>query len=114
MTEQALNINPRSADRIFFPAIALFAAFIVIVGFGPSYYFKEFTDARELRLSVHLHGLVFSAWIILFIVQAFLVRTGNVSFHRKLGVFGVAIAALLVVVGTTVFTARAQTHFYPP
>lgn len=109
-----MTINTRSAERIFFPAMALLAALIVIVGFGPSYYFKEITDARELRLSVHLHGLVFSAWIILFIVQAFLVRTGNVAFHRKLGMFGLVIAAALVVVGTTVLTARAQTHFYPP
>ena len=114
MTEQVLKINPRSADRIFFPVIALLAAFIVLVGFGPSYYFKEITDARELRLSVHLHGLVFSAWIVLFIVQAFLIRTGNVAFHRKFGIFGVVIAASLVVVGTTVLTARAQTHFFPP
>jgi hypothetical protein len=114
MTDQTSKLNPRAADRIFFPAMAILAALIVVVGFGPSYYFKELTDARELRLSVHFHGLVFSAWIILFIVQAFLVRTGNVSFHRKLGVFGVVIAAALVIVGTTVLTARVQTHFYPP
>ncbi len=41
----------------------------------------------------YVHGLLFSAWVVLFLVQARLVAARNVALHRRLGVLGVLLAA---------------------
>jgi hypothetical protein len=50
-------------------------------------------------LLVHLHGAVFTSWIVLFVVQSSLVSAGNVRLHRKLGVLGAVLAGLMVILG---------------
>jgi hypothetical protein len=72
---------------------------IVLVGFATSYFLQGAVFAHLPSLLVHLHGAVFSAWIILFIIQSSLVSAGNVRLHRKLGVLGAVIAGLMVVLG---------------
>lgn len=47
-----------------------------------------------------IHGLFTLGWMLLFFVQATLIRVGNVRLHRRLGLVGVAVAA-----GTTLSTA---------
>ena len=47
-----------------------------------------------------IHGLFTLGWMLLFFVQATLIRVGNVRLHRRLGLAGVAVAA-----GTTLSTA---------
>ena len=72
---------------------------IVVVGFAQSYFLRGAVFAKLPSLLVHLHGAVFSSWIILFVVQSSLVAVGNVRLHRKLGVLGAVIAGLMVVLG---------------
>jgi hypothetical protein len=81
---------------------------IVIVGFAPSYFLRGAVFAHLPSLLVHLHGAVFSSWIILFAIQSSLVSAGNLRLHRKLGVLGAVLAALMVVLGilTTFGTLR--------
>ena len=73
---------------------------IVVVGFAPSYFLKGAVFAHLPSVLVHLHGGVFTSWIVLFVVQTCLVSAGNVRLHRKLGVLGGVIAVLMVVLGT--------------
>ena len=113
MAASTVRALQRSADGAFFSLVALAVVVIVLVGFGPSYYFRTLTDAPPLRLAVHAHGLVFSAWIALFLVQSLLIRTGRPAVHRRLGVFGAGVAVLLVAVGAMVAIQRGQTHQFP-
>ncbi|KQN01362.1 hypothetical protein ASE82_15905 [Sphingomonas sp. Leaf230] len=53
----------------------------------------------ELPLQVHLHAAAFLAWIILYVVQNWLVVWGSITWHRQLGVLGAVIAASMVVLG---------------
>jgi hypothetical protein len=89
----------RRADDVFFTTLSVFMLLIVLVGFAPSYFLRGAVFAPLPSVLVHLHGAVFSAWIILFVVQSSLVAAGNVRLHRKLGVFGAVIAGLMVVLG---------------
>jgi hypothetical protein len=89
----------KRADDIFFNALSFFMLAIVVVGFAPSYFLKGAVFARLPSLLVHLHGAVFSAWILLFAVQSSLVAAGNIRLHRKLGWLGAGIAGLMVVFG---------------
>ncbi len=48
---------------------------------------------------VHLHGIVFISWMLLLVVQAGLVNAGNVSLHRTLGMWGIAHATAIMILG---------------
>ena len=95
-------------DRLFYTGMSIAIAITVFVGFAPSYYLKDYFGAPPLAPLVHLHGLVFTSWIVLFLVQTVLIARHCVSVHRRLGVAGAWLAALLVVVGlaTAVGSAR--------
>ena len=93
--------------RRFYVGIALAIALTVFAGFAPTYYLRTYYQSTPLGGLRHLHGVVFTAWVLLFLTQATLVSAGRVALHRRLGVAGGVLAALMVVVGTT--TAIVQT-----
>jgi hypothetical protein len=93
--------------RRFYVAIALAIAITVFAGFAPTYYLRAYYQSTPLGGLRHLHGLVFTAWVLLFLIQSTLVSAGSVGLHRRLGVAGGVLALLVVVVGTT--TAIVQT-----
>ena len=89
----------KRADDIFFTTMSFVMLAIILIGFAPSYYLKGAVLAHLPSLLVHLHGAVFSSWIVLFVVQSCLVSAGNIRLHRKLGVLGSVLAVLMVVLG---------------
>ena len=76
----------------------------VFVGFAHTYYLAGLFRAPLPNLLVHVHGAVFTLWILLFITQTSLVAAGRVDLHRRLGILGVVVACLLVVLGVLVAT----------
>jgi len=92
----------------FFAAIALALAVFTIIGFSRTYYFRFLTDLPPLTLLVHLHGLVFTAWLLVFVAQTRLVAANRVDLHRKLGIAAVAIALLVLVVGFLTMAVKAN------
>ena len=69
-------------DRRFYLTIALVCAAVIFAGFARSYYLKShFPLSPALSLLVHVHGAVFTAWVIYFVVQTALIRRAN-SAHR--------------------------------
>jgi hypothetical protein len=90
--------------------MAVVAFAVVIVGFGPA---VVNTAGRKapVTLLVALHGVVFTAWLALFLAQTLLVGRGRVSAHRRLGYAGVALALLMVVFGYTTAVAMARRGF---
>ena len=93
--------------RRFYIGIALAIAITVFAGFAPTYYLRAYYQSTPLDGLRHLHGVVFTAWVLLFLVQSTLVSAGRVSLHRRLGVGGAVLAALLVVAGTTMAVVTA-------
>ena len=90
--------------RYFFVTMAELVILTVFAGFAPSFYLRSsFHPDHELSILLHVHGLVFSAWIILFLVQTVLIAKGSRSLHQRLGWFalGVAMAMLLLVGAAT-------------
>lgn len=96
-------------DRRLFTWAAVAAAVVVFVGFARSYYLKGAFGAPPLSALVHAHGLVMTLWFVLVVVQARLVAVRRVDLHRRLGVAGVAVAALVLVIGVcTAISAAAR------
>jgi hypothetical protein len=88
----------RANDRAFYTGIAVAAALTVLVGFSRTYFLRPYFQAEPLDAAFHVHGLVFSAWIALFVAQTSLVAAGRTDVHRKAGWAGACLAALMVVV----------------
>ena len=100
--------------RRFYTGMALAIALTVFAGFAPTYYLRPYFQSTPLGGLVHLHGLVFTGWVLLFLVQSTLIAAGRTALHRRLGVAGAVLAALLVVVGTTTAIAGASRGAGPP
>ena len=82
------HLPGRKYDRQFFFAITLLLVVVVAIGFGPTYYLAGVFRAPLPSRIVHIHGAVFSTWMILLVVQTGLISTRRVEWHRKLGVAG--------------------------
>ncbi|MDB5738744.1 MAG: putative rane protein [Sphingomonas bacterium] len=92
------SVRMRS-ERRFFTTMACVALLLVFIGFAPSFYLRGLIPIHPLvplNLLVLTHGLVFSSWIILFAVQTGLVATGNIAIHRRLGLLGMAMIAIMI------------------
>jgi hypothetical protein len=103
---------PGTHDRLFYGGMAIAMGLTVFAGFAPTFYLRFFTGGPKATLSggpftalVHVHGALFTAWVLLFIVQTALVASRRVAVHRRLGIAGAVLAAAMIVAGT--FTAIA-------
>lgn len=92
-------LHTKRADDIFFTTMSVLMLAIVLLGFANGYFLRGAVFSHMPSPLVHLHGAVFSSWIILFVVQSSLVSAGNIRLHRKLGVAGAVIAGLMVILG---------------
>jgi hypothetical protein len=108
-------------DRVFYSGIAIAMAAIVLIGFGPTYYLRAFFAApvtvsgtTTLSPLAHLHGALFTGWVVLFIVQTALIASRRVKVHRRLGIAGAVLAAGMVVVGVSTAIASAARGAAPP
>ena len=89
----AAVIRPR-----FYAWIALAITLIMVVGFSRTFYLRHWFDVPPISPLLILHGIVFTAWFAMFVVQTRLVAAGNVRLHRKVGAAGVVLAILVIVV----------------
>ena len=88
-----------ATERLFFFYMAVALLVTAIAGFASDVVIRHvwFTD---FPWPAHLHAVVFSSWIILYVVQNWLVADGrNVDLHRRLGWLGAGIAVLMVPIG---------------
>jgi hypothetical protein len=98
-------------DRFFYIGASLAVITAVFVGFAPTYYLKGYFHAAPLPLLVHVHGLVFTSWILLFLAQTSLIAGRRIDLHRRLGVGGAVLAGLLVVIGLTTAIVSTRRNF---
>lgn len=102
-------------DRAFYSGIAIAAAALAIIGFAPTYYFRFFDGGPHATISggpftslVHIHGALFTAWVLLFVAQTALISTRRVAVHRKLGTFGAVLAGAMVIAGVSAGIAMGR------
>ncbi|RZI97730.1 MAG: hypothetical protein EOP39_27770 [Rubrivivax sp.] len=89
----------RATRSNFFLIAAALMTLIVFLGFLPSFYFRFQFRTTALPAYLIVHGLVMTAWQLLFLAQTILVARSRTDLHRRLGFVGAGLAALVVVVG---------------
>jgi hypothetical protein len=88
MMEKALH------NRIGYLFIAILL--ICILGFYPTY-ISKFPEFKDFTSAHHFHGLMALLWILMLIVQPFLIRAKKYSLHRQLGKFSYILMPLLII-----------------
>jgi hypothetical protein len=68
--------------------MAMAAALTVVLGFAPTYYLRAVASVESLPLRLHVHGMLFTGWMLVFVTQTWLVSTKRLNLHRRLGVLG--------------------------
>ncbi|HVI80800.1 MAG TPA: hypothetical protein VM715_22135 [Candidatus Acidoferrum sp.] len=96
----------RRFERLFFGVTILMMLAAVVVGFGPTYYFVGGLRAPLPSLAIHVHGAIFSCWILMLVIQSSLVSARRVDIHRKLGLAGFLLACVMIVAGLWAATDR--------
>ena len=113
MAVSTAALATRRRTRRFYVSMAIAITVTVFAGFSRSYFLKSWYGTPELARLLHVHGLVFTAWVLFFLSQAVLVATGRTYLHRRMGIGGAVLAALVVIVGTAVAINRAKTGVSP-
>jgi hypothetical protein len=93
-----LSSARRVRPSIVIPLAFLMAA-IAVAGFWRTYFHALFTGQSRAEWLVHGHAVIFMGWIGLVALQAYLAITGRTALHVKIGKFGMAYGAALVVSG---------------
>jgi hypothetical protein len=106
----------RPSDRGLFLTAAMLFPLLVLVGYFKSYYFSAFFDVKPLANAlVHVHAVVMTLWVVYFTAQIALIRSKNVKLHITMGTAGIALAALVVVVGmVTAYDSHLVRAVAPP
>jgi hypothetical protein len=97
-----------NSERRFFLAIAIALAICTFAGFARTYYLMEYTGASDLPWLVHLHGILFTAWVVLFGLQASLISARRHDLHVLTGSAGIALAAAMILLGLWVALTRSR------
>lgn len=102
------------SDDFFFSGMALLLLTTVFAGFARTYFLAGVFRAPLPAAIIHVHGAVFSCWILLLIAQTSLVAAGRVDIHRKLGLAGFGLACLMIILGPLAATNSLSRGFSPP
>ena len=88
-------------EHRFFLAMALALLATVLAGFSRSFFLRPLfpTWPSPTENIFYVHGALFTAWILLLILQTSLVTAGRTDLHRRIGPFGALLAVAMLVVG---------------
>ena len=99
----------------FYLVMSLVAAAIILVGFTPSFYLKSVIHAPPpLSPLTITHGVVFTGWLTLFVLQAGLIAAKKRAPHRQLGVVGAVLFGVMISLGVSTSITAGRLGHIPP
>ena len=111
------TLDRRLFDRRLFMAVAVLFPLIILAGFARTYYLKGLFGTPPLAsMVVHLHGVLMTMWIALFVTQVWLIRSRQIRVHQRLGYAGIGLAVLIIGAGlvTAIRAAKFGSASTPP
>jgi hypothetical protein len=89
----------RTVERVFYSGMAILLCVCVYIGFSPSYFQAGMVRAPLPSPILHVHGAVFTLWMLLFVVQAAFISARRVKWHRSFGAVAFCFPPIMIVLG---------------
>src|SRR5271168_1626761 len=86
-------------DRMFFSGMILLLWATVLFGFAKTYFMAGMIAAPLPNRLVHVHGAVFTLWMVLLLVQEVLIAGRKITWHKQLGLAGFGLSVAMLVMG---------------
>jgi hypothetical protein len=95
------SADRKASERKFYSRYALFLVFLVLLGFGPSFYLRAVVPPYPrpnptLSPGVFLHAGVFTLWMLAVVAQTQLIAARKHQVHMRLGTLTVLLALLMI------------------
>lgn len=97
-----------ASGRYFYFNMALACAAVAFLGFAPTFFVPLAAGKFSAPPSIHIHGLVFFAWSLFFVYQAWLPVAGRTATHRSVGIIGVSLATAMTIFGVIAAVTSMQ------
>ena len=94
----------------FYLGLTLFLMATVVVGFWPSYFGTLLGGGVARPLVMHVHGAIFTGWMLLLFLQVGLASSGRVRLHRRVGAFGIWYGVIVWIMGVIATFAAPVIH----
>ncbi len=112
MTSRTAGFAARHAwDRLFFLGFAAIAWLSIVMGFGPGVKGMLTGVSPYPHVIIHVHSVVFGGWLALFTAQAWLIGSGQMPLHRRLGLLAVPMIPLMVLLGVAATLISRHVYF---
>ncbi|MFL6856717.1 MAG: hypothetical protein ACJ8EB_02285 [Allosphingosinicella sp.] len=113
MATLATQAAPRraTAEERFFMTSAVAMAIVIVAGFSLNAIMGRSTIFSPI--SVHVHGVLFMSFLMLYVTQNALVATGNVAVHKKLGRVSAVLVPAMIVAALYVIVAMVRRGAVP-
>jgi hypothetical protein len=106
------------AERRFYSWYVIGLALLVLAGFSSSFYLPGIVvfprPTPTLTPLLYVHGVVFTAWMLLFVAQTQLISAGRRKLHMSLGVSGFVLAIVMLVLMFWISGAQVARANHPP
>ena len=104
----------RKLDHRFYLGMACAISGGVFAGFTRTYFARSYFHSPVIPFWVHVHGMVFTSWILFYLLQNLLAMFGGMRLHRSLGIVGGLLASGVVVLGVAIAVRQAREgRFFP-
>lgn len=111
-TSTAENQAPTRTRRSkFFVCMSALLLIIMLAGFAETLYLRAYLEQPDMPMHLYVHGVVLTAWYLLFLAQTSLVASHRTDLHRRLGVIGAVLAVGVVAVSVATLVARSQSIY---
>ncbi len=90
------SIRPPS-DSVLFVSLAVIFLIISLLAFGEKLIFEPILLAKSsLSATKIIHGILFFAWVFLFLAQAILIKRSNFKYHKYFGYGGIGLISVVL------------------
>lgn len=89
----------RMAERMYFGGMAILLCVVVFIGFSPTYFRAGMLRAPLPSPILHVHGAVFTLWMMIYVVQSAFISARRVNWHRSFGTVAFCLPPIMIVLG---------------
>src|SRR5687768_15734886 len=85
--------------KYFFVFIGFISLAYVLAGFTPTYFLPLTNGSFSAKPVYHVHGIMYTLWILLIISQPYLIKRRLTNIHKKIGYAGLTLAVGMFIIG---------------